>query len=59
MIRINMNDFMAQQRMCINITREVEASPPIGTPEYAEWKKVQEKKRQDSLPMVVDKEDKK
>ncbi len=56
MIRINMNDLkQAQRKPCINITPEVDISPPLGTPEYDEWKKVQEKKREDSLPVRVDK----
>ena len=45
MIHLNLNDFINQtQRLCSNITPEVEISPPKGTKAFEEWKKAQENK---------------
>lgn len=38
MIRVNVNNFR-QVKPCVNITPEVDISPPLGSPEYDEWKK--------------------
>ena len=60
MINFNFNGVnIPQQRICKNITPEVEVSPPLGTPAYKEWKEKQDKKLQDSLPAPVAKEEKK
>ena len=57
--RVNINNF-TQQIRCKDITAEVEVSPsPYDVEAFAAWKKKQEQERQNKLPMVLDKADKK
>ena len=57
-MKLNINDFI-QQRICKDITAEVEVSPsPYDIEAYAEWKRKRQKERDKKLPMIVDKKDK-